>query len=396
MIGSLRSRVAVFAAAAVGLSWQVSSASPGCDLAPWLSGVAAPGEEGYHVLCATAPNSLEVYRRGVDVKSPEVVTFDKKELRQKLTQLLSIKATIEYPAGHNHGPLKWTKQPWALFAASGDELPLDEEADAIAELANRGGDQVLLLFEGGSWRWPTISVGYKRDIMPGIWLRTVARQPALFEVKIEDTAHEELSIKLLSNVVTLAEKKLVPSSMEGKVDTAVRSSEQTFLSYSSDPELKKLRAGTAKLLRATPQQLAPLQVLRYGKNQHYDAHRDYWDPREFPDVKRFTNADGYWSQRHATLLWYLSAPEKGGETWFPRAHGGPIPWNEWMACDARGAKISPANATAVLFYSLRADGEIDEFSWHCGCKVEAGTKWAANSWMELAAPHRGRKPKKEL
>merc|ERR1712107_172814 len=105
------------------------------------------------------------------------------------------------------------------------------------------------------------------------------------------------------------------------------------------------------------------------------------DPREFPDVPRFTGPDGFWHQRHATLLWYLDAPDAGGETWFPLAHGGPIPWNEWVACDSRGAKVYPSNATAVLFYSLRADGDIDEYSWHCGCPVKAGTKWAANSWI---------------
>merc|ERR1739845_129912 len=91
-----------------------------------------------------------------------------------------------------------------------------------------------------------------------------------------------------------------------------------------------------------------------------DSHRDYWDPREFPDVPRFTNQEGFWHQRHATLLWYLEPPESGGETWFPRAHGGEIPYGQWMACDDRGAKVSPSNATAVLFYSLRSDGDIDE------------------------------------
>merc|ERR1740129_1938777 len=198
---------------------------------------------------------------------------------------------------------------------------------------------MLLLFEGGSWRWPTIRIGYRRDVLPGVWLRTVSRQPALFEVKI-DTQEQpegdgELSIELLSNVVTIAEKRLVPSSMEGKVDKAVRSSEQTFLNYREDPRLKKLEAGTLALLRTTAEHLEPLQVLRYRVNQHYDAHRDYWDPREFPNVPRFTNFEGYWHQRFATLLWYLAAPEGGGETWFPRAQGGPIPTGDWMACDKR-------------------------------------------------------------
>jgi len=347
------------------------------------------------VLCAISTEALEVYPRGVRTETPELVEFKEEAarigLREQLDELLQIEKTIEYPAGDNHPHLVWQKQPWTIFAASGRPLPVGEEADAIGRLFTEG-SPVLLLFEGGAWRWPTIRVGYQRDVIPGVVLRTVSRQPALFEVKIEDTEDDnQLSIKLLSDVVTIAEKKMRPSVMEGKVDKAVRSSDSAFLPYSSDPQLKKLSLGTAKLLRTDEDNLETLQVLRYTKNQHYDAHRDYWDPREFPNIGRFTGPNGYWRQRHATLLWYLAAPEKGGETWFPRAHGGPIPWNEWTACDERGAKVSPSNATAVLFYSLQADGNIDEYSWHCGCPVKAGVKWAANSWMGNCP--RGMRPK---
>eukprot|EP00913_Durusdinium_trenchii_P026524 g24884.t1 len=84
--------------------------------------------------------------------------------------------------------------------------------------------------------------------------------------------------------------------------------------------------------------------------------------------------------RHATFFWYLQRPEKGGETWFPRAHGGPIPWDEWTACDSRGVKMGKDHV-AILFYSLYSSGDVDDYSWHCGCPVENGTKWAANSWV---------------
>ena len=55
-----------------------------------------------------------------------------------------------------------------------------------------------------------------------------------------------------------------------------------------------------------------MQVLRYKLGQFYDAHRDYWDPDEFPDKHRFLHPkSNAWYNRHATLLWYLQRPEEG-------------------------------------------------------------------------------------
>jgi hypothetical protein len=55
-----------------------------------------------------------------------------------------------------------------------------------------------------------------------------------------------------------------------------------------------------------------MQVLRYTLGQFYDAHRDYWDPEEFPDKHRFIHPNSKtWYNRHATLLWYLQRPEEG-------------------------------------------------------------------------------------
>lgn len=130
-------------------------------------------------------------------------------------------------------------------------------------------------------------------------------------------------------------------------------------------------------------------MLRYDPNQHYDAHRDYWDPREFPQKSRWTSRDGYWHNRFATVLWYLSEPtingsseDAGGDTWFPRARGGPPPSDNWEACDERGLLVPPTKP--VLFYSLMANGELDEYSWHCGCRVNArasSPKIAGNTWL---------------
>lgn len=50
-------------------------------------------------------------------------------------------------------------------------------------------------------------------------------------------------------------------------------------------------------------------VLKYEHNQHYDSHYDTFDPKEYGPQP---------SQRIATVLVYLSAPEEGGETVFKK------------------------------------------------------------------------------
>ena len=58
-----------------------------------------------------------------------------------------------------------------------------------------------------------------------------------------------------------------------------------------------------------------LQVLRYQNGEHYHAHHDFFDPKDYAN-------DPYWSSlaaggarnRMATLFMYLSDVEAGGET----------------------------------------------------------------------------------
>ena len=61
-----------------------------------------------------------------------------------------------------------------------------------------------------------------------------------------------------------------------------------------------------------PSTSSRLQVLRYKQGQYYEAHRDFWDPAEFPYEDRFLHpVSQTWLMRHATLLWYLQRPERG-------------------------------------------------------------------------------------
>ena len=43
--------------------------------------------------------------------------------------------------------------------------------------------------------------------------------------------------------------------------------------------------------------------------------------------------------------------------------------------------VQPKKARAVLFYSQKEDGSVDERSLHGACPVVKGVKWAANLWV---------------
>ena len=46
----------------------------------------------------------------------------------------------------------------------------------------------MFLLEGGVWRWPPIRVGFSREVLSGVRLRTVAVQPALFDVEFSSNS----------------------------------------------------------------------------------------------------------------------------------------------------------------------------------------------------------------
>ena len=90
--------------------------------------------------------------------------------------------------------------------------------------------------------------------------------------------------------------------------------------------------------------------------------------------------------RLLTVFSYLSTVQKdnGGHTIFPLANGNVKGYNhDYKNCDVKNAlKISPEEGTAIIFYSLLADGSLDRTSLHGACPVDGDDeKWAANKWV---------------
>ena len=127
-----------------------------------------------------------------------------------------------------------------------------------------------------------------------------------------------------------------------------------------------------------------LQIQRYKIGEHYKAH--------------FDSEEGVENKRVATMLIYLSDVEEGGETVFPLVPADSSGrWadfkdskvsltfgqDNWAALckSASMLRVKPVKGTAVLFFTLRPNGEVDPLSLHGSCAVNKGQKWIAQQWI---------------
>ena len=71
------------------------------------------------------------------------------------------------------------------------------------------------------------------------------------------------------------------------------------------------------------------------------------------------NLDFLKDDKIATCLFYLSNVKAGGETAFPVA----------------GVATRPVKGSAVFWYNLKKNGQLDTSTWHGACPVVYGVKW---------------------
>jgi len=168
---------------------------------------------------------------------------------------------------------------------------------------------------------------------------------------------------------------------KGRPASDWRTSQSTFLNAGNDAILKNIEHRTASLTRVPRTHQEYVQVLRYGTNEKYDAHHDYFDPRSYRSDPNTLNLIQHGKRnRFATVFWYLTTVDEGGHTIFPRAGGLP-PVRSHSDC-SKGLKVQPQKGKVIIFYSLDATGAMDELSLHGACPVgENNVKWAANKWI---------------
>jgi len=246
---------------------------------------------------------------------------------------------------------------------------------------------LVLAFEGGAFVWPGVKAGFTRNITVEtpdfepvkLALITKSLQPLIIEVsQFLDKSECEHVISKASPFIA----KSAVSHMDhdvGKPDANWRTSSTHFLN-ADDNILRRLDARVGALTLTATNQQEHSQVLRYEKTEHYSAHHDYFNPSSYSqnaDIQALTKK--WMFNRLATVFFYLTDVEQGGETFFPRAGGLPQPAT-FEDCSV-GIAIKPQKGRVIIFYSQNPAAQLDEYSLHGGCAVKNGTKWSANKWI---------------
>lgn len=363
-----------------------------CDDADLSDFIHATPQRGMHVVCLSKDSagvSLRLYPGAYNDTQTESIGTESmwNTIRKVLESDLSLPAS---------GPLQ---QPWSMFTPRGERLvgaddKIPDEERLVEQLFRTG---MMIIMEGGTWIWPGVRIGFKRNvdiysIMPGlpssgdvaegrkIVIDTLSLRPLVVSVEGFMTKEECRHIQDLSASTMRYSGVSLMDHDKGKPASNWRTSQSTFLASGKDAIITDLEQRTASLTRIPKNHQEHVQVLRYGKEEKYDAHHDYFNPKMYQNDKQtMAQIQAGKRNRLATVFWYLSDVEKGGETIFPRHNGAPQP-RDFSDC-SRGLKVRPKEGKVIIFYSLDAAGRMDPLSLHGACKVEEGIKWAANKWV---------------
>ena len=228
------------------------------------------------------------------------------------------------------------------------------------------------------------TLGEKKGIT---WIETLSWSPRAFVI------HNFLSDEECVSVMNLANPKLERSTVVNhhKNNTStlskVRTSKGTFLNRLSTDIVTDIQSRTALLTGIPLENGEDLQVLEYEKGQKYTPHPDY-----FP-LSYQTARDGW--QRTATILFYLTDIEEGGETNFPsgvvnleyqESHRGQKNFSSCSGTSSFPASFAPKKGDALLFFDMNVPFNWqDGSSLHQGCPVIKGIKWSSTIWMHQEA-----------
>ncbi|MBP7567347.1 MAG: 2OG-Fe(II) oxygenase [Burkholderiaceae bacterium] len=157
----------------------------------------------------------------------------------------------------------------------------------------------------------------------------------------------------------LARSLTVATQTGGEEVNADRTSDGMFFARGETDVIARIERRIARLVNWPLENGEGLQVLHYTPGAEYKPHYDYFDPAE-PGTPTIVRRGG---QRVATLVMYLSEPEKGGGTTFPDVH----------------LEVSPKRGNAVFFSYERPHPSTRTL--HGGAPVIAGEKWIATKWL---------------
>ncbi|CAE7150854.1 P4H10 [Symbiodinium necroappetens] len=250
---------------------------------------------------------------------------------------------------------------------------------------------MILVFEGGVFVWPGVEVGFRRNVTiePRAWPFVMAQevraaqsgdrdtqlgkdkshvvakgslQPLVLEISsfLNDADCQHVIDKALPHVERSSVKHMDHD--VGKPDANWRTS-STYFMQSDDDTLHRLddRVSALTLIKKSHQEYS--QILRYESLGSTCAHHDYFDPAMYKNNRNIQDMikKGLYN-RLATVFFYLSDVEEGGQTNFPRAGGRRQP-RDFADC-SKGVSVFPRRGRIIIFYSMHPSGEMDEACRH--------------------------------
>ena len=171
-----------------------------------------------------------------------------------------------------------------------------------------------------------------------------------------------LSQEECQQVIDAINASLQPSTVTRGLSSDRRRTSRTGRLHQNRPELSaSLEQRFAALFGVDPRLSEPIQVQRYDPGGYYKEHVDWLSPGN-KDYATHTSIGG---QRTWTLMVYLNAVERGGETLFSRL------------CSS----FTPVPGMALAWNNLQADGTPNPFTLHEALPVQADHKWVITKWF---------------
>ncbi|KAF8373714.1 phy-2, partial [Pristionchus pacificus] len=195
----------------------------------------------------------------------------------------------------------------------------------------------------------------------------------LAPIKVEILRHDPLAVLFkeiiseheISVVKDLATPRLrratVQNSVTGELETAsYRISKSAWLKGEEHPVIERINQRIDLMTNLEMETAEELQIANYGLGGHYDPHYDFARKEEKNAFKSLGTGN-----RIATVLFYMSQPERGGATVF----------------NTLGTAVFPTKLDALFWYNLKRNGEGDLRTRHAACPVLLGVKWVSNKWI---------------
>ncbi|GMS95984.1 hypothetical protein PENTCL1PPCAC_18159, partial [Pristionchus entomophagus] len=195
----------------------------------------------------------------------------------------------------------------------------------------------------------------------------------LAPIKVEILRHDPLAVLFkevlseheIATIKDIATPRLrratVQNSVTGELETAsYRISKSAWLKGEEHPVVDRVNQRIDLMTNLEMETAEELQIANYGLGGHYDPHYDFARKEEKNAFKSLGTGN-----RIATVLFYMSQPERGGATVF----------------NTLGTAVFPTKLDALFWYNLKRNGEGDLRTRHAACPVLLGVKWVSNKWI---------------